>query len=111
MTRGSVGCPRPRSRALRSARASRTMLVGVGRVQQPVDVGDDQTLRREPWDECVDRTLLERRVAALAERAEQRRPVAGLLATELNDIPAHGVDLLNDPEALEACGEHAGIAL
>jgi len=42
----------------------------VGRMQQPVDVGDDQTLRGEPRDECVDRTLFERRVAALNEGAE-----------------------------------------
>ena len=49
-------------------------------------------------------------MATLHEGAEQRRPVTGLLGTELNDIPTHGVDLLNDSEALEARAEHAGVA-
>jgi len=43
----------------------------IGGVQQAVDVGDDQTLCREPRNECVDRTLLKRRVATLDERAQQ----------------------------------------
>ena len=50
-------------------------------------------------------------MAALDEGAEQRRPVAGTLGTEFNDIPPHGVDLVNDAETLEARAEHAGVAL
>jgi len=42
----------------------------VGGMQQPFGVGDDQTLRGEPRDECVDWTLLERRMAALNESAQ-----------------------------------------
>jgi hypothetical protein len=63
--------------------------------------------RSRKWEP---RDLLERRVAALDQRAQQRRSVAGALAAELNDVPAHGVYLFNDAEALKARAKHAGIS-
>ena len=83
----------------------------VGSMEEAVDVGDDQALRREPRNERVDRSLLKRWMTAVRECAKQRRSVTRALGAELNDIAAHRVDLLADAEALEARAERARVAL